>query len=323
MAVALSVGATSQAVSQETVTVAIDVDVTGNNARTVGTVDNCVRIDSTGTNQLKIDAVVLDPGVSPDVGIKAWQFYLLYDESVVRVVGHNPQMLLAQAEHSDLLTALSDEAPDSDGSFTSAAVEFGTPIGIEPSGVNEVGPGVIARITLEGVAKGTTELTLSDIILVGANDAAIPLGNVLGATVSVDTPCVPPPSPTPGTGGGSPTAPGTGTPLPGTPGAGTPQPGTPGADTGANGPPESGVGAQTPGEGTPNPSGTAAPGDQEAAGGEATGSEDNGGLSAAAWAGIAAGIATAAVAASGAGWFALRRRRAGGPPTSGGKAGSE
>jgi hypothetical protein len=100
--------------------------------------------------------------------------------------------------------------------------------------------------------------------------------------------------------------------------------GTPGADTQADGPPGSGVGTQTPGPGTPVLGGTPVTGDEAGAGGEATDAGDSdGGLSAGAWAGIDAGIAAAAVAASGAGWFALRRRRARGTPTSGGEAGSE
>jgi hypothetical protein len=46
-------------------------------------------------------------------------------------------------------------------------------------------------------------------------------------------------------------------------------------------------------------------------------SPDGGGVSAGAWAGIGVGIAAAVLAASGAGWFALRRRRARGAPPSG------
>ena len=213
VAVAFSASAIGQAVSQGDVIVAIDVDVTGNDARTVGAIDNCARIDSSGTNKLAIDVVLPNPGIPADVGMKAWQFDLLYDASVVTVLDHDPEMLLAQAEGSDLLAALSDQLPESDGSFTSATVEFGTPIGIEPTGVHEAGPGVIARITLAGVSTGTTDLTLSNIILVDAKDTAIPLSSVLNATVSVDTSCTPPP-PT--------TAPGSQEPLPDTPGAGEP-----------------------------------------------------------------------------------------------------
>jgi hypothetical protein len=70
--------------------------------------------------------------------------------------------------------------------------------------------------------------------------------------------------------------------------------------------------------------GTPVSGDEGGAGGEAPDAgETDGGLSTGAWAGIGAGIAAAALAASGTGWFALRRRRASGKPTSGGEAGSE
>ena len=352
--------ATGQALSQGTVDVALDVDVSGNDARTVASVENCGRIDSSGTNELEIDVVLADPGIPADVGIKAWQFDLVYDESVVTVTDEDPELLLAQAKGSDLFTGLSDPLPDSDGSFISAAAEFGAAYEIEPEGVQEVGPGVIVRITLSGVSKGITNLTLGNVILVGADDNPIPTGSVLAAAVSVDQACQPPP-PAPLPVAGSPTAPDAETP-PGTPGAETP-PGTPGADTppgstpGAETPPGSTPGAepplpgtpgagpdagatpapdgepgdsQTPGAATPGPGtavlgGTPVSGDEGGAGGEAQGAEEtNGdGLSAGAWAGIGVGIAAAVLAASGAGWFALRQRRARGTPTSGGEGGSE
>jgi hypothetical protein len=308
-----------QAFSQDAVTVAIDVNVTGNSARSVGTIEDCARIDTAVSKKLQIDVVIPDPGIPADVGIKGWQFDLLYDPNVVHVVDHDPNMLLAQAEGSDLLTSLSEETPDSDGSFTSAAVDFTRRYQIEPNGAQEIGPGVIARITLEAVGKGATNLTFGDnLALLGENGAAIPIGKVQEAAVSVDTNCVPPPARTPtstptpagGTTGGTATA--------------TAAPGTP--ETGAASPTDGGTAAgqtpaQTPGPGTPVPGGSPVSGEN---GGATNASETNGnGLSTGAWIGIGFGIAAVALAASGAGWFALRKRRGGGSPTTGGKTGSE
>lgn len=303
-ALAISAAA-GHALSQGTVNVAIDVDVSGNGARTVATIENCNRIDSSGANELDIDVVLPDPGVPADVGIKAWQFDLMYDQSVVNVTGEDTEFLLAQAKGSDLFTGLSDPLPDSDGTFTSAAAEFSTAHEIEPAGAQEKGPGVIVRITLSGVSKGTTNLTLANVLLVDADNVVIPTGDISGAAVSVDTPCQPPPSPSPAEGDGSPAA-GAETPLPGTPGAGPADAtATPGGETGASGTPA----ASTPGPGTPVTGGTPVSDDQ---GGAADDGETNGdGLSAGAWAGIGVGIAAAVLAASGAGWFVLRRRKAG------------
>lgn len=314
-AAALGVAVTGQALSQEAPTVAIDVDVAGNGPRSVGTVENCARIAA--GSELKIDVVLPAPGIPAHVGIKAWQFDLLYDESVVNVVDEDPDLLLAQAGGSELFSGLSDPLPDSDGTFTSASADFGAKFQIEPDGVQEVGPGVITRLTLSAVSRGASNLTLSNAILVGADDSAIPLGNVLGAAVAVDTACQPPPSPTPGAAGG----PGAETPPPGAGGAETPS-GTPGDGQGADGTP----GATTPGPGTPVLGGTPVPGEDGGAGGDSETlgeAEDGDGLSALAWAGIGVGIAAAALAASGAGWFTLRRRGSGGADTSGGKGGSE
>jgi hypothetical protein len=304
-ALALAVSTTEQALGQSTVAVAIDVDVSGNGPRDVGPIDTCRRIDSSNTKQLQIDVVLPAPGIPADVGIKGWQFDLLYDKSVVNVTDEDTDFLLTQAKGSDLFAGLSDPLPDSDGSFTSAAADFATAYQIEPKGAQEVGPGVITRITLSVVSKGTTNLTLANIILGGADGNPMPLGTISGAAVSVDTPCQPPPSPVPAAAAGSPTA-GAQTPLVGTPGSGpadnTPTPGAGAAGTET-------PGASTPGPGTPVLGGTPTSG---ATRGEAQGTSgsDGGGLSAAAWAGIGVGIAAAALAASGTGWFVLRRRKA-------------
>lgn len=316
VALVLSAGVTGQAVGQAVVTIAVDVDVTGNGPRTVGTIENCARIDSSGTNELEIDIVLPDPGIPTDVGIKGYQANLLYDPAVVNVTAEDPNLLLSQAQGS-LLLPLSDFLPDTDGDYLAAVADRGEQVQIQPEGSIETGPGVLSRITLTGVSKGTTDLTLTNVILVGIDNNPIPLRSVLSAAVSVDTACEPPPvsAPSPGTGTGSPTAPGAGTPQPGTPGAGTPATGTP-----ADGAPASGVGAETSDQGTPDGGGTPV---SEGAGGEASGAADSdSGLSAGAWAGIGVGIAAVVLAASGAGWFALRRRRAGGTPKSGGEAGS-
>jgi len=308
---ALSLVAAEPVSSQTSVTVAIDVDVTGNDARTAGSIENCARMGSGG--DVDVDVVVPDPGIPSDVGVKGWQFNLLYDPNVVRVSGHDPHMLLDQAEGSDLLVAISDQPPDSDGSFTSAGVDFSQRIGIEPDGAQETGPGVIARITLSAVGDGATNLKLENLALVDADNHAVPIGKLQEAAVSVNQPCTPPPlstsPPTNGPNGG------TGTDnLP--PGA-TPSPGANGDASPPGGGPTDG---ETNEQGTPILGGSPVSGDNGGAGGDASA---GGGLSTGAWAGIGAGIAAAALAASGAGWFALRKLRAGGPPTSGGDASRE
>lgn len=288
---------------QSSVTVAVDVDATGNTARLVGAIDNCIRIGRGEERQ--VDVVLPAPGVPSDAGIKAWQFDLIYDASVVTVTAQDPNLLLAQAPDSSLLTSLTDAVPDSDGTFTSAGVDFSRSEGPEPQGAQEVGPGVIVRITLSGKSQGNTDLTLSNVILPDASNSPLPIGTLLNAAIAVDTTCTPPPAPTPppsggdGDGGqpdGTDGTDGT-TPLPGGPGTGPEASATTGdGQTG---------GSQTPGAvagpGTPVLGGTPV----------SDGSEDNGdgGLSTGAWIGIGVGIAAGTMAAAGAGWYVLRRRK--------------
>lgn len=303
--------AAPQAFGQTGVTVAVDVDVSGNNARTVGAIDTCARIDRTGANTLEIDVVLPSPGIPGDLGIKAWQFDLAYDSRIVRVIGHDAEFLLAAAPGSSLFTQVSDAVPDSSGAYTSAGADFGTAFQIEPEGVQEVGPGVIARITLEGVGRGKSNLTLEEVILVDVNNQPIPIGRIQGAAVAVDEPCSAPPAPTvlpegqpPFTGGDDPL-------QPDDPDADDPAASqTPGAQPGDPDQPDTDA---TPGPRTPTAdditSTPTASEEDEDAGPD----NDGGGLSALAWAGIGVGAAAAVAAASGGGWLALRRLRAGGP----------
>jgi hypothetical protein len=211
------------------VDIAIDMDVTGNDARLTGGADiqNCGEIDSSGTNTIVLDVVLSPPGIDAADGIGGYQFDLNYDPTVVSVTAEDINFLLAQASGSHLYW-LSNSVPDSDGHFTSAAADLGSAWQPEPTGVSEVGPGVIARITLTGVARGTTPLTLTyhtyhaenpGAILVAADGNQIPIDEVFNATVSVDEPCVfttptptPAPIPTP-----RPTRTPTATPTPKTP----------------------------------------------------------------------------------------------------------
>jgi hypothetical protein len=167
-------------------------NTTSNDARLTGGADiqDCGEISGTGT--LQLDVILPPPGVDAADGIKAWEFVLTYSPAVVKVIApENQNFLLTQASGSSLLS-LSDGLPDSDGAWKSAGMDmFGLP-GPEPTGSHEVGPGVITRITLQGVATGSSSLTLTTIIPVAADNSEIPVGDVFNATVVVNGSCPPP-----------------------------------------------------------------------------------------------------------------------------------
>lgn len=169
--------------------VAIDADVTGNDARlTAGAnIQACASIAA--SSSVDIDVLLPAPGIDAADGMKAYQFDLNFDPSVVQVTAGNQNMLLGQAAGSVVFVVTPTAFPIASSPASFAALDLGTPAGIEPAGVHETGPGVLARITLQGIGAGVSALTLTNVIVVNANDEAIPLGNVSGATVVVDGVC--------------------------------------------------------------------------------------------------------------------------------------
>ena len=336
-AVALALGATAagQTIMGEASPgsiglLAVDMDITGNSigsasdsdgdgtadteATHLGSVEDCAQIASGGT--IQVDIVVRGyPSTDPLVG---YDITLTYDPAVVNVTGTFsdtftgalggaiPQVrtLISGDPQSGPIFEVNEKGqsislPDTDGQFSMAVLDLAKgPDPDENVDGEEVSDGFLARVKLTTVGTGQTTLGLttnSEFVL--DDEGPIGIDALNFGFLSVGKACVPGPQPTPppAPASGSPTAPGTETPAPGTPGAeptdGTPSPGDGTADMET-------PGASTPGPGTP-------------AEGEAPGAEEaNGdGLGAGAWAGIGIAIAAAVLAASGTGWFVLRRRK--------------
>lgn len=343
----------SHALGQKNPSVGIDMDITGNNDSKIGTIDNCAKIPKVG-DTLTFDLVVKE--IDPAIRIAGYQVDIDYDPNVIQInsvissdsagstAPNNVTILsrIASGGGSGFVELTEGSLPDTDGSFTVAVADgTGNP---SPPANHEDGEGVLARITVEAVGTGVSDLIIpgplggpdanSDLIIIGGagQSLGIPVSidKVYNAAVSVGKPCKPSsavaqatetaPQSTPIDGASTDATPQTET---------TPQSGTPGAaETPTDGTPGGGADTETPGPGTAVLGGTSESGEgdeDQAAGGEASSAEesDGDGLSAGAWAGIGVGIAAAVLAASGIGWIALKRRRAGGTPTHGGEAGSE
>lgn len=151
--------------------VAADMDIAGNTPNSIGTMETCGAVPVGG--HLTIDVVVAGiPNEEAGTGgIAAFAFDLIYDSSHVRVISTDVQQLLGVMPGSLVFNA-SDTVPDGDGTFASAAVDLS--LGTVPL---EAGSGVLARITLEGLTAGTSELTLMN---VGIMDAAGDLYEING-----------------------------------------------------------------------------------------------------------------------------------------------
>ncbi len=100
------------------VDVAIDTDVTGNNARgPIGAADNCVAVSPGSRFTVDITAEV-----PPDDATAGFQFDLLYNSSLLNVVGvDNARMMQAPADQAFDYT---DPLPDHDGDLLASYVEL-------------------------------------------------------------------------------------------------------------------------------------------------------------------------------------------------------
>lgn len=132
----------------------IDVITTGNTATSLGATDTCRRVE-TG-NSFEIDVVIKDVSVAGG-GLKGFAFTLLYDESVVNVTNVDARLFLAalNIEPNSEVTVSSDPLPDSNGIFDVSAVDVtGLPAR------DESGSGVLARVSLQAVGGGLSNLTV-------------------------------------------------------------------------------------------------------------------------------------------------------------------
>ncbi len=191
VAMAVTLGLRAEAAPLRAVDIGVDTDIAGNTATSLGNLESCNSIAGVG-GTLQVDVVVqgvppYDPGTGSG-GIIGFQFNLLYDPSVLRVVGYDERMMLTAAGESVFVT-FSDSAPDSDGDFLTAAADLGDTD-------FESGDGILTRITLEAVGVGTSVLQLTESLsgepMVFDADASLyPNGGVANGAVVVGDTCDP------------------------------------------------------------------------------------------------------------------------------------
>lgn len=223
LALALAFILASHVRAQQGPSFAIDAGPDGNDATTVGDIEDCVEVSS--GDQFQVDIVVEDIE-----DLLAWEMYLDYDPDVVIVVNQDVKLFQAANEGSSILD-LSDNIPDESGFHAVRAVDSADPQ------ATDSGSGVLARVTFEAVGAGNSDISFGDrdINSDGAIDRATLLrdsnaepmgdedgdsffdGDMTGAQVAVDEDCpagsvvaepaltsgTPTPLPTAGGGGGN------------------------------------------------------------------------------------------------------------------------
>lgn len=294
-AVALITGATTapQAAGQAAPSVGVDTNTQGNSAAKLGDIQNCLSVEPG-------DTFDIDVFVRNVQKLSGFQFPFSYNKDVLQVVESDDDLFMGTLQGSNVLS-FSDQPPDSDGTYTVAATEFG-----EIGATDESGDGVLTRLSLKAIKAGESPLRVSDLVLITPGPGGEPAyiepadpetgffkGLILNAAVAVGQSCTPPPPPAPSpdlTVGPQDGGPGT-TPGPGTPqGDGSTTPTAPQLTATAQGTPVAAA--------SPTPDGDAG----------SAAEEGDDGLSPGAWAGIAGGIVAAALAALGTALW-LRRRR--------------
>jgi hypothetical protein len=123
---------------------AIDAGIEGNQATTVGTIENCISVKK--DTQFQMDIVIQNVS-----NLLAWEIYLDYDPSVVIVVDQNAK-LFQQANAGSSVLDLSGKVPDDSGFHYLAAFDSSDP----PT--PDSGSGVLVRVTLKAAGAGDSKI---------------------------------------------------------------------------------------------------------------------------------------------------------------------
>jgi len=141
-----------QAFAQQNTIIGVDATPQRNTPTSVDSVDSCTSVDVGDT--FEIDIVVVDVD-----DLLAWEAYLAYDSAVVRVVARDIEWFQAADAGSSLFNT-SESVPDNgDGLFRVGAADL-----IDPP-VGDNGTGVLARLALEALSKGTSSLSIAPVDL--------------------------------------------------------------------------------------------------------------------------------------------------------------
>jgi len=134
----------STAIAQPGPTLAIDVGPQDNAGAALGPLEDCVMAEVGDVFQ--IDVVIEDV-----TDLLAWELSVEFDPEVVSVVDHDVR-LFQEADGVSAVIDVSQQLPDEPGFYTLSAFESSDPPAVDR------GSGVLARLTLEALAEGDSDL---------------------------------------------------------------------------------------------------------------------------------------------------------------------
>ena len=140
-------GFRADGVAQEPLTLAVDVDPTGNTPTSVGSIEDCLSVEP-GTT-FDVDIVIMNVE-----NLLTWEAPFVYDRSILEVTGANVKMFQQANPGSDVFD-FSESLPDSDGQFFMGGGDVGN--------VLDSGTGVLVRLTLRAVGTGVSQVALAQL----------------------------------------------------------------------------------------------------------------------------------------------------------------
>jgi hypothetical protein len=158
---------------------------------TLTAVENCVEIVDNGMLDADEDTLVgtqdramiditvgssAGSGVPADLLLSAWQYQLNWDVDVLDVDANNINFLILASGGATPFTVVAPAFPVGTSPFVTA---------VSDAGPQEMGPGIISRMTIEGNAPGLAVLTLSNFAFQGATSGPIAIDTVNAAGVAV------------------------------------------------------------------------------------------------------------------------------------------
>lgn len=151
----LGVAAPAAAQSEEPIDlIAIDADIAGNDATSLGALDGCQSVapGDTATVDVIVDAI---PDDRPTVG---FQIEVTYDPAILEAIDFDNTFLLASKDAYQPIEGLSDALPDNDGNLLIIVADAASDV-LQDVSV-ESGEGVLSRVTFRALSAGTSTVGL-------------------------------------------------------------------------------------------------------------------------------------------------------------------
>jgi hypothetical protein len=186
------------------VQIALDVNTQGNSGNALGTLDSCLSVNQGDTFDVDVTVRGIPPISSNfEFGLAGYGLNLHFDPNVVHTVGANSKMMIQTSSGFEFIGGnyvLGGGANPFPGTSGDSRVDF-VDLGSQAS----AGDGVLARITLQAIGPGTTDLKLDSELesmpypatfgRVGSDLLIYPASTLQNGRVTVGQPCENPPTP--------------------------------------------------------------------------------------------------------------------------------